>query len=151
MPDDQNESNAGPLRGSSHSPRHGGRAMEAPILHLDLPAEIEQLRQQPSYSNGQVTGRTLVKEPDLRVVLIALPAGGRMTEHDASGPCAIQGLSGRVNIRLPESTVDVTAGHLLALESGIRHEVVAIEDSAFLVTIGRTTYERVSDRHEAGI
>jgi quercetin dioxygenase-like cupin family protein len=51
-------------------------------------------------------------------------------------------------VRLPTASIELTAGQLLAVESGIRHDVEAIEDSAFLLTIGRTTYENVSDRHE---
>lgn len=133
--------------GVSHSPRHGGPAIHAPVLRFSLEAELEQLQQQPSYHNGDLSGRTLVKQSDLRLVLMALKAGSRQPEHHASGPISVQVIQGHLRLHLPEETVELTAGELLALEAGIRHDVEAVADSAFLLTIGRTTYEHVSDRH----
>jgi quercetin dioxygenase-like cupin family protein len=137
--------------GASRSPKHGGPAIQAPVLSFSLRTEMEQLRQQPSYQNGDPSGRTLVKEPDLRIVLMALRAGASLKEHHASGPISIQVIEGPLRVSLPAESVELTAGQLLALESGIRHDVEAIEDSAFLLTIGRTTYEHVSDWHERGL
>jgi quercetin dioxygenase-like cupin family protein len=137
--------------GMSRSPKHGGRAIEAPALRFSFETEVEQLRLQPSYQNGDPSGRTLVKEPDLRIVLMALRAGARLQEHHASGPISIQVIEGPLRVSLPSERVELTAGQLLALEPGIRHDVEAIEDSAFLLTIGRTTYEHVSDWHERGL
>lgn len=134
----------------SHSPKHGGRRIEAPVLTIDLPAEFERLQRQPGYQDGAPTGRTLVKQAGLRIVLMALKTGGGLREHHASGPISIQSIAGRQRIRLPEQTVELGRGQLLALEPGIRHDVEAIEDGAFLLTIGPTTYENVSDLHEPG-
>ncbi|PZR99216.1 MAG: hypothetical protein DLM70_15835 [Chloroflexi bacterium] len=108
------------------------------------------MRQEPSYQNGDPGGRTLVKQPGLRIVLMALKATGRLREHLASGPISIQAIEGHLRVRLPDESIDLTPGQLLALESGIRHEVEALEDSVFLLTMGRTTYQRVSDLHEPG-
>ncbi|MBV9282528.1 MAG: cupin domain-containing protein [Chloroflexi bacterium] len=118
------------------------------MLSFDLPAELDHLRLQDVYRNGQPSGRTLLKEPDLRIVLIALKTGGRLEEHHASGPISVQGIEGRLRLRLPEGGIELAPGQLVTLESGIRHDVEAMEDSAFLLTIGRTTYQNVSDHHE---
>ncbi len=134
--------------GASRSPKHGGPAMAAPILRFDLQAELEQLRQQPAYQNGGPSGMTLVKEPDLRIMLMALKAGARLPEHHASGPISIQAIEGRLRVRVAGQTSELIAGQLLAAEESIPHDVEAIEDSAFLLTIGRTTYAEVSDQHE---
>ena len=151
MHGDQGDQDHDSTRGASRSPKHGGRALAAPVLSFSLRTEVEQLRQQQSYQNGEPSGRTLVKEPDLRVVLLALRAGARLKEHHAPGPISIQVIEGPIRVSLPAESVDLTAGQLLALESGVRHDVEAIEDSAFLLTIGRTTYEHVSELHEPGI
>jgi quercetin dioxygenase-like cupin family protein len=150
MPEDNEDPDRGSTPEVSHSPKHGGRAIEAPLLSFDLQTELEQVRQQPSYRNGDPGGRTLVKQPGLRIVLMALRAGGRLQEHHASGPISVQTIEGRLRLSLPDESVELTAGQLLALESGIRHDVEAIEDSVFLLTIGRTTYQDVSDLHEPG-
>jgi quercetin dioxygenase-like cupin family protein len=114
-----------------------------------LRQELEELRRQPVYGTSVPSGTTLVKEPDLRIVLMALRAGGRMEKHHASGPISVQVLEGQVRMRLPDRDVEIPAGRLLALEPKIPHDVEAMEDSAFLLTIGRTYYQHVSDHHES--
>jgi quercetin dioxygenase-like cupin family protein len=136
------------LFGATRSPKHGGPDIQAPTLRFDLHAELNQLKEQRNYQENAPAGRTLVKEPDLRIVLMALGADARLQEHHASGPISLQVIEGTIRVRLPTASIELTAGQLLAVESGIRHDVEAIEDSAFLLTIGRTTYENVSDRHE---
>lgn len=137
-----------PLFGATRSPKHGGPATEARVLSFDLPTELEQLRRQRNYQQSGPAGRTLVKEPDLRIVVMALRAGARLQEHHASGPISLQVIEGTVRVGLPNNSIELAIGQLLAVEPGIRHDVEAIEDSAFLLTIGRTTYEDVSEHHE---
>ena len=122
--------------------------LTAPILRFELRTELKGLREQKTYAQGKPSGKTLVKEPDLRIVLMALKAGGRMEDHRASGPISVQGIEGRFRLRLPSGDMELTAGELVSLEPGIPHEVFAVEDAAFLLTIGRTTYDHVSDQHE---
>jgi hypothetical protein len=38
-------------------------------------------------------------------------------------------------MQLPEKAIDLPAGHMLALERALPHDVEALEDSAFLLTI----------------
>jgi quercetin dioxygenase-like cupin family protein len=139
---------AAPIRQETYSPKHGGRTLAASVLQFDLPAEMELLRQGQTFEHGGPSGRTLLKEPDLRIVLMTLKAGGRMEEHSASGPTSIHVLEGVIKVQLADSQSDLGPGSLLTMESEVRHEVEAMEDSAFLLTIGRTKYEHVSDSHE---
>lgn len=136
------------FRGVPRSPKHGGPSLAAPILTFDLQVELRECRVQPSYERGNPSGRTLVKESALRIVLLALRAGGCMREHQASGPISIQAIEGSIRVRVAGNTVELQSGSLLMLEAGLRHDVEAIEDSAFLLTIGLTRYEQVSDWHE---
>jgi quercetin dioxygenase-like cupin family protein len=137
-----------PPRQETYSPRHGGRTLAASVLQFDLPTEIAQLRLGRTYERGGPSGRTLLKEPDLRVVLMTLQAGGRMEEHSASGPTSIHVIEGSIRVHVADGQGELGPGSLLTMESAVRHEVEAVEDSAFLLTIGRTKYERVSDSHE---
>ncbi len=79
---------------------------------------------------------TLVKEPGLRVVLIALRAQGRMHEHRAHAPITVQVLKGRVHFRVEERAFELAAGRLLAVAADMAHDVEALEESAMLLTIG---------------
>jgi quercetin dioxygenase-like cupin family protein len=103
---------------------------------FDLAAIDAEMRREDAYARVGHTARTLVREEDLRIVLIVMKAGGRMAEHQASDTASIHALSGHVRLRLPEKTVDMPAGRLLVLERGLRHDVEAVAESAFLLTLG---------------
>jgi quercetin dioxygenase-like cupin family protein len=93
-------------------------------------------RQEDAYQREGHTARTLVREPDLRIILIVMRAGARIAEHRADETASVHALSGHIRLRLAEKSVELTTGSLLVLEKGLRHDVDAIEDSAFLLTLG---------------
>ena len=113
---------------------HEVGTLAAPLLMLDLNREIEQLRSEGRWQSGH-TAKTLVKYPDLRVVLIVMKAGGRLEKHRAEGLISVQTLDGRIRFNTAEGTVELAAAQMLTLESGIPHDVDGIIDSAFLLTI----------------
>lgn len=124
----------------SRRPRAGHEFIEGtlstPLLQFDIGKEIAQQRQEDSWLRG--TGRsskTLVKHPDLRIVLISMKANTRMHEHKATARISIQTISGHLRLRLVEQTVDLPAGHLLVLDQCLPHDVEALEDSAILLTL----------------
>jgi quercetin dioxygenase-like cupin family protein len=94
------------------------------------------MRQEDAYRRDGHTARTVVREEDLRVVLIVMKAGARLAEHQASDTAVIHALSGHVRLRLTGTITDLPSGRLLVLERGLRHDVEAMVDSAFLLTLG---------------
>lgn len=107
------------------------------ILLFDISHEITQLRLEDSWQRG--TGRsskTLVKHPDFRIVLTLMKPGSRMHEHRTGARISIQAVMGRIKLHLPQRTVELSAGQLLALDSEVPHNVEAEEESAFLLTVG---------------
>lgn len=110
--------------------------LSRPLLQFDLADELGRLHSDESWL--QATGRsskTLVKYPDLRIVLIAMKSNTRMHEHTAAARISVHSLSGHIRLGLPEQVVDLPAGHLLALDRCVPHDVEATEDSAFLLTL----------------
>jgi quercetin dioxygenase-like cupin family protein len=110
--------------------------LSGPLLQFDLASELDELHRDESWL--QPTGRsskTLVKHPDLRIVLIAMKADTRMHEHTAAGRISVHTLTGHIRLHLPGRVVDLPAGRLLALDQCVPHDVEATEDSAFLLTL----------------
>jgi quercetin dioxygenase-like cupin family protein len=110
--------------------------LAGPLLKFNILREIKELRQHESWLRG--TGRsskTLAKYPDFRVVLISMKANTRMHEHKAAARISIHTVTGCIRLHLPEQTVDVPAGQLLALDCAVPHDVEALKPSAFLLTI----------------
>ena len=116
------------------------------LLQVNLSEELQRLWAESSWQRG--TGRsskTLVKYPDFHVVLVLMKENTRMNKHHVDGRFSIHALQGKIRIRLPEELIEISTGDLIALDYGIPHEVEALEESAFLLTIswpGGTKEER---------
>lgn len=109
--------------------------LTAPLLSFDLAAEIEQLRGEEHWLKEGRISKTLAKHSDFRIVLLLLKAGMLMQEHKADARISIQALSGRLRVKIEEQDVELPAGHLLVLEKALAHDVHALEESAFLLSI----------------
>ena len=110
------------------------QSMAAAYLEFDLARELEQLHREPGWSGGQ-NAKTLVKYEDFRVVLTALKARARLPAHQTEGRISIQTVAGHIQLRAQGRTFDLPTGRLLALDQGLLHDVEALEESAFLLTI----------------
>jgi quercetin dioxygenase-like cupin family protein len=108
-----------------------------PVICLNLEEELKQLHHAEAWNEASGrSAKTLAKYADFRVVLISMKAGTRMNQHHADGRISIQCLRGKLCIHLPsQAKAEMMAGGLLVLDCGIPHDVDAIEESAFLVTI----------------
>ncbi|HLI27669.1 MAG TPA: cupin domain-containing protein [Chloroflexota bacterium] len=120
---------------TSGSPERPPQQLVGPHLVFDLAAESAQIRYERGYREGDRNANTLVKTDGLRVVLTALRKGTRLQEHVAPGWTSVHALEGRLRLRFPDQTVELPAGHLLALAPRLPHDVEALEDSVFLLTI----------------
>jgi quercetin dioxygenase-like cupin family protein len=103
---------------------------------FDLGAIEREMRQEGAYERNGHTARTLLRAPDLRVLLIVIKGGSRIAEHQAIASASIHALSGQLRLRLPDRTVELRAGQLVVLGGGLRHDVEAAIDSTFVLTLG---------------
>jgi quercetin dioxygenase-like cupin family protein len=106
-----------------------------PVLLTNLETEIAELWKLPALESAGRVAKTLAKHPDLRVILMVVRKGTRINEHGAAGRVSIHTLHGKVTLHVQSQVTDLPAGNLLVLDQDIPHDVVAEEDSAFLVTI----------------
>lgn len=109
-------------------------SLQGAVLSFDLDGEIKRLREENGWQAGR-NSKTLVKHPDFRVVLTVLKSGTRLQEHKAAGRISVQAVTGRIRMHVQGEVFDLPAGHLLALDQAVPHDVEALEDSAFLLTI----------------
>ena len=120
-------------------PAREPHALDGTALTFDLAAEAEGLMAESTWAAHGHNAKTLVKHPDFRVVMIALRTGARMQEHKADQCVTIHSLTGCLRLHLPRNTVDLPAGALLALEQTVLHDVEALADSVFLLSLGWST------------
>ncbi len=108
------------------------------LLSFDLSKEVDRLLSEQPWQ-AEHTANTIAKYPDLRVVLVALKAGGRLHKHQTAGRISIQTLSGEIRVHVEDRVVEMPAGRLLTLEHNVAHDVEAETNSVFLLTIAWPT------------
>lgn len=109
--------------------------LRGPLLTFDLAAEAAQLRAELAYQEGDRNANTLLKEANARVVLTALRQGARLQAHQTAGWVVVQTIAGRLRLRALGDSVELPPGHLLTLEPNVAHDVEALEESVFLLTL----------------
>jgi quercetin dioxygenase-like cupin family protein len=113
------------------------------LLQVLIPQEVQSMWKEKAWQTGAGrSARTLVKYPDLRIVLVSMKTGSRFQQHKTSARFAILTLAGHVRIHLPNATVEVPRGELLALDRDVSHDVEAIRQSTFLLILTRPDGEK---------
>jgi quercetin dioxygenase-like cupin family protein len=107
------------------------------VIRKNLAEELDKLKSAESWQRE--TGRsseTIVKYPEFRIVLIRMKPGSYMSHHRAEGPISVHAVLGKIKVHLPDDrTEELAPGDLLAIERGLEHDVEALEECAFLLTI----------------
>ena len=81
----------------------------------------------------------------LRQIVIALASGERLGEHENPGEATVHVLQGRVRLTTGDVAWEGSPGDLLIVPAAL-HALVALEDSAVLLTVAKRGYPV---RHEA--
>jgi quercetin dioxygenase-like cupin family protein len=110
------------------------RRLSGKVLTFLLGAEDDTLREFADDSKTGRAAKTLVKENSLRITLVALKKGTVLPSHQVAGPVSIQTLRGCLRLATDRGDMDLPAGTLIALESGVAHTAKAQTDCAILIT-----------------
>ena len=119
------------------------------LAQFDLFKEIADAEKKKPWQSGH-SAKTLFKKPDLRVVLITMQDAARMKEHHADGTISIHVLKGQIRVTLHGQSHDLSVGNLLTLAASIRHDVEAVGDAAFLLTISWPSSEDLAAMKHRG-
>ena len=116
-------------------PTLGERTLKAPLLSFSIENEIEKLQSETAWKDGDRNAVTLQKNSRLRVVLISLRKGATLREHKVEGPITLLMISGKIRFIAGDDKINVGANELIVLEKTIPHDVEALEDAVFILTI----------------
>src|SRR5690606_9995072 len=116
----------------------GERVVNAPLVTIDLPRFMEQIKKEPAWLNGTRNAITVFKSERLRLVLIALHGGAELPTHTADGTISVQVLEGSILFGTAEESVQLGKGQMITLHELIPHNVLALEESLFLLTLAPT-------------
>lgn len=113
------------------------RTLDLPLMSFATEQEITKLKSSDQWRRESRAALTLVKTPAVTIVLIALHAGAVLKEHHAEGPITVAVLEGAIRFKARGEERVLRCGGLLALADAIEHEVEAIEESAFVLTVNQ--------------
>lgn len=115
------------------------RALSGPCLEFDLEADLARLRAEGTYRRTGHNARTLAKYPDVRIVLGCARAGTRISTREPNERLTIQCLSGLVRVYAGGKAMELKAGHLAVADKTMAHDIEAVADSAFLLSVSWPT------------
>src|SRR5690606_33727345 len=113
----------------------GRRLIDAPLVSIDIPEFIKQLKSEVTWQNSDRNAITVFKTNGLRIVLIALHKEAVMQEHATDGIISVQVLEGEINFSIANESKLLRKGEMIALHEGLDHSVKAIKESVFLLTL----------------
>jgi len=119
------------------------------MAQFDLAREIAEAEQKKPWQSGH-HAKTLFKKHDFRVVLIALENGAHIKEHHADGTISVHVLKGKLRFNVVGKAHELGAGSLFTLAASIRHDVEAVGDAAFLLTISWPSAEELAAMKHRG-
>jgi quercetin dioxygenase-like cupin family protein len=99
------------------------------------PGEVIPLVDGDPFASGVSGTRTLLKTSCMEVIRLVLPRGKTISRHQAPGEILVQGLTGRVRFTTMGTTIEIESGQLFYLSAAEPHEIMALEDCSFLLTI----------------
>jgi quercetin dioxygenase-like cupin family protein len=111
------------------------RALDAAFLSFTIDEQVNHLKQEKSWQSGDRNAVTLVKNPSVRVTLLALRRGASLREHHVEGPITIFIVEGSIDFIVGQDKCALKRGGFLTLERTVPHDVEALEDSVILLTI----------------
>jgi quercetin dioxygenase-like cupin family protein len=116
----------------------GERTIDAALVKVDMNSFIELIKKEKTWVESDRNAITVFKTNGLRIVLIALRKGAEMNKHKTDGLLSLQVLEGQITFKTNEQTVALSKGQLVTLHKAIEHDVLAIEETIFLLTLTTT-------------
>jgi len=104
--------------------------------HLfSLPDALARLRAEDHPARNGHRQITLFRRGVLTHVAFSFDADGHLAEHSAEGLVTIHVLEGRLVVTAEGDSHDMKPGDVLILDTGVPHDVRALEPSAMLLTV----------------
>lgn len=113
----------------------GDRVLDAPVVPIDIPDFLHQIKHEPAWEKSDRNAMTVYKTDGMHIVLVALHKEAVMEKHTANGIVSVQVLDGELKFTAEGTTHRLAKGHVIALHRNVAHSVVATEESVFLLTV----------------
>ena len=107
---------------------------EQPLMDASS-EKVISLANETQYAPNGIVSRTLLRTPNVRVVLFGFAEGQELTEHTSTQQALIEILSGECEFSLSGKTHNLKAGDFLHMPPNAPHAVKATSQFSMLLTL----------------
>ena len=109
-------------------------ALTEQSAQFTLEQEAEDLIRSPQWRTG-IARKVLAQYPDFQITLRRMKAGAHIPNHHNPGRICVQTVKGNIRMRADGKIFDLPKGSILVLDRAVTHDVEALEESVFLLTV----------------
>lgn len=113
----------------------GDRVIDAPLVLVDIPSYIKQLKRERAWEENDRNSITVFKGDKLRIVLVAMHKKAEMHTDHPENVFSLQMIEGRIKLYTNEKTIKVGKDELFVIHENISYRIEAVKKAVFLLTV----------------
>lgn len=124
-----------PYGQTSGSEAREARPLMEPLMVFSIDDELQRLREEEQWQEGERNSRMLAKDVDFRVLLTTLRDGATLDEQDGDARVSLHVLSGRAVLELAGSEAELESAEVAVVDAGQRWTLRSVGECALLLTL----------------
>jgi quercetin dioxygenase-like cupin family protein len=113
----------------------GDRPIDSPVVLIDLPSFIEQIKSEKAWEENDRNSITVFKSNKMRIIVGAMHKNAEMQTEHPDNILSVQVIKGKLKLHTNEQIIDVEKGQIVALHEHIPYKIEAIKKTTFLLTL----------------
>ena len=113
----------------------GDRPVDAPVVEIDIPDFIKQIKKEKAWDKNDRNAITVFKSDRMRVVIVAMRKNAEMTTEHPENIFSLQVLDGKVKLHTDQKSISIKEDQMFVLHAHIPYKIEAVKKSIFLLTV----------------
>ena len=120
---------------STRNRPEGERQINSPVLLIDIPSYIEQIKNEHAWQAGDRNAITVFKSDKMRIILVALHRKAEMQTEHPENILSIQVIKGKISLIANVEETHADKEQIIALHEKIPYKIKAVKKSLILLTV----------------
>ena len=120
---------------ATHNRPEGDRQINSPVLAIDIPSYIEQIKNENAWQENDRNAITVFKSDKMKIVLMALHRKAEIQTAHPENVLSVHVLKGKIVVVADEKKTDAEKGQIIAMHDKIPYKIKAVKKSLVLLTV----------------
>jgi|SRR5665213_1964525 len=120
---------------ATHNRPEGDRQINSPVLAIDIPCYIEQIKNENAWQENDRNAITVFKSDKMKIVLMALHRKAEIQTAHPENVLSVHVLKGKIVVMADEKKTDAEKGQIIAMHDKIPYKIKAVKKSLVLLTV----------------